>query len=90
MGVKGLGYTPRRSWLMHCAARQNFASCIPDGLILIFKWLNLSDRPVALRSTQPLAETSTRCIFWGVKSAGACGWQPCKLHVPILSYIFEP
>jgi len=89
MGVKGLGYTPRRSLLKHCAGSQKFASCIPDGPILIFKWLNFSDRLVALRSTQPLTQISTRVIFWGVKQAGACGWQPCQLHVQVLPKFFE-
>jgi hypothetical protein len=31
---------------------------------------------VALESTQPLTETSTRNISWGVNVAGAYGWQP--------------
>jgi hypothetical protein len=47
------------------------AGCIPDGAILIFQWLNPSDRPMVLLSTQPLAEISTRVMFWGVKTTGA-------------------
>jgi len=31
---------------------------------------------MALGSTQPLTEMSTRSISWGVKAAGAWGWQP--------------
>jgi hypothetical protein len=38
---------------------------------------------MALVSTQPLTEMSTRNISWGVKAAGAYGWQPttfmCRL-----------
>jgi hypothetical protein len=34
--------------------------------------------------TQPLTEMSTRNISWGVKVAGAQGWQPYHLHVPIV------
>ena len=35
-------------------------------------------------STQPLTEMSTRNISWVVKAAGALGWQPYHLHVPIV------
>jgi hypothetical protein len=48
-----------------------FASSIPDGVIGIFQWHNPSDRTMALGSTQPLTEMSTRCISWGVKAVGA-------------------
>jgi len=37
---------------------------------------------VAMGSTQPLTGMSTRNISWGVKAAGAYGWQPYHLHVP--------
>ena len=36
----------------------------------IFQWHNPSGRTVALGSTQPLAEMSTRCISWG--KGGLC------------------
>ena len=45
---------------------------------------NRSGRTMALGSTQPLTEMSTRNISWGVKVAGALGWQPYHLHVPIV------
>jgi hypothetical protein len=32
---------------------------------------------------QPLTEMSTRYISWGVEVAGALGWQPYHLHLPI-------
>jgi hypothetical protein len=48
-----------------------FAFSIPDCIIGIFHWHNLSGRTVALGSTQPLTEMSTRNISWGVKAAGA-------------------
>ena len=53
-----------------------------DGVIGIFRWHNPSGRTMALGSTQPLTEMSTGNISWGVKAAGAYGWQPCHLHVP--------
>jgi hypothetical protein len=36
---------------------------------------------MALGSTHPLTEMSTRNISWGVKAAGALGWQLYHLHV---------
>jgi len=39
---------------------------------------------MALGLTQPLAKMSTRNISWGVKAAGAYGWQPYHLHVSIV------
>jgi hypothetical protein len=38
---------------------------------------------MALGSPQPLTEISTRCISWGVKAAGAQGWQPYHNPVPL-------
>ena len=81
VGVRG----PRwRSWLRHCATSQKVAGSFPDGVIGIFHWHNPSGRTVALGSTQPLTEMSTRNISWGVKTAGAYDWQPYHFHVPIV------
>jgi hypothetical protein len=44
---------------------------IPDGVIRIFHWHNPFGRTMALGSTQPLTEMSTRNISWGIKAAGA-------------------
>jgi hypothetical protein len=41
-----------------------------------FHWHNPVGRTMALGSTQPLTEMSTRNISWGVRVAGAYGWQP--------------
>jgi len=38
---------------------------------------------MALGSTRPLREMSTRNISWEVKVAGAWGLQPYHFHVPI-------
>ena len=54
-----------RSWLKHCATCRKFAGSIPDGVIGILHWHNPSGRTIALGSTQPLTETSTRNISWG-------------------------
>jgi hypothetical protein len=71
-----------RSWLRHCATSWKVAGLIPDSVIGIFHWHNPSGCTMALRSTQPLTEMSTRNIPWGVKAASVQGWQPYHLHVP--------
>jgi hypothetical protein len=53
-----------RRWLTHCGTSQKVAGSIPDGVTGIFQWLNPSGRIVALGSTQPLAEMSTRNPSW--------------------------
>jgi len=73
-----------RSWLRHCATSRKFAGSVPDVVIGIFHCHNPSGCTMALGLTQPLTEMSTRNISWGVKAAGAKGWQPYHLHVPII------
>jgi hypothetical protein len=50
---------------------RKFAGSIPESVIGIFHWHNTSGRTMALGSTEPLKEMSTRNISWGVKAAGA-------------------
>jgi hypothetical protein len=52
-------------WFRYCATNRKVAGSIPDGIIGIFHWHNPSDRTMALGSTQPLTEMSTRGISWG-------------------------
>ena len=52
-------------WLRCCATNRKVAGSIPDGVIGIFHWHNTPDRIMALESTQPLTEMSTRRISWG-------------------------
>jgi hypothetical protein len=66
-----LGGTRWRSWLRHRATSRKIAGSIPEGVIGIFHWHNPSGRNMALGSTQPLTEMSTRNISLGVKAAGA-------------------
>ena len=54
-----------RTWLRHYAKNRQVAGSIPDGVIGIFQWYNPSGRTMALGSTQPPVEMSTRCISWG-------------------------
>ena len=65
------GGTAVVQWLRCCATNRKVAGSIPEGVIGIFHWHNPSDRTMALGSTQPLTEMSTRSISWGVKAAGA-------------------
>jgi len=55
-----------RSWFRHCATSRKVAGSIPGGVIGVFHKHNRSGRTMALVSTQPLTEMSTRNIFWGV------------------------
>ena len=52
-------------WLRRCASNRKVAGSIPDGVIGILHWHNPSDRTMALGSTEPLTEMSTRSISWG-------------------------
>ena len=52
-------------WLRCCATNRTVAGSIPDDVIGIFYLHNPSDRTMALESTQPLTEMSTRSISWG-------------------------
>jgi len=52
-------------WLRCCGTNRKVAGSIPGGFFGIFHWHNPSDRTMALGSTQPLSEMSTRSISWG-------------------------
>jgi hypothetical protein len=52
-------------WLRYCATNRKVAGSIPDCVVGIFHWHNPSYRTMALGSTQPLTEMSTRSISWG-------------------------
>jgi hypothetical protein len=54
------------------------------------QWLNPSGRTMALGSTHPLTDMSTRGISWGIKAAGAYGWQLCHLRVPTVWKFWKP
>ena len=58
-------------WLRCCATNQKVADSIPASVSGFFIDINPSDRTMALGSTQPLTEMSTRSVSWGVKAAGA-------------------
>jgi hypothetical protein len=70
---------------MHCI--NNFLVCLLN--VYMFQWLHPSGRIVTPRSTQPLFLISTRNLPWGVKAAGAQGWQPYHFHVPTVYKFWE-
>jgi hypothetical protein len=49
----------------HCTSNRKVAGSIPNGVIGIFHWHNTSGRTMALGSTQPLTDMSTRNISLG-------------------------
>ena len=55
---------------MHYATNRQVAGSIPGG-VEFFQWHNPSGSTMALGSTQPLTEMSTRFFFLGVKATGA-------------------
>jgi len=61
----GGGGTAVAQCLRRCATNRKVAGSIQAGFIEIFHWHNHSDRTMALGSTQPLTEMSTRSTFWG-------------------------
>jgi hypothetical protein len=60
-----------RSWLRNSAISRKFAGSIPYCVTGIYQMRDPFGRTVALWSTQPLTEMSTRNIHWGVKATGA-------------------
>jgi hypothetical protein len=62
--VRSIGPLMVAQWLRYCATNRKVAGSIPDGITGIFHWHNPSDRTMALGSTQPITEMSTRSISW--------------------------
>jgi len=59
------GGTMAAQWLRCCATNWKVAGSIPDGVSGFFIDINTSDSTMAVGSTQPLTEMSTRSISWG-------------------------
>jgi hypothetical protein len=79
-----LGGTAVAQWLRYCATNRKVAGSIPDGDIAFFIDVNPSDRTMAVGSTQPLTEMSTRSISWGwmrpVRKADNLTTILCRCH----------
>jgi hypothetical protein len=56
---------PSHSCLRHCFTSRKFGGSIPDYVFGICYWLNPSGRTIALGSSQPVTEISTRNISGG-------------------------
>jgi hypothetical protein len=61
-----------RSWLRQCTTSRTVEGSIADGVVGIFHRYNPSGRTVAVGSTQPLTEMSTRTISWGGGKGRQC------------------
>ena len=88
-----LSYKTRwRSWLRHCTTSRKVAGSIADGVIGIFHWHNPSGRTMALGSTQPLTEMSTRnisfmCRFpWNL--GASTSWNTQGLTKPVQGLLY--
>ena len=62
-------------WLRCCATNRKVAVSIPDGVIGIFHWHNPSNSASHRNEYQE--------NFLGVNAAGAYGWRPYHLPVPL-------
>jgi hypothetical protein len=69
----------------HSVTNWKYMGLILDGVTGIFHWYNTSGCSMALESTQPLTEMSTRNIYGEEKAASAYGWQP--YHLPVLTVV---
>jgi len=58
-------YVHLYQWLRCCATNRKIAGSIPASVSGYLLTQNSSDRAIALGSTQPLTEMSTRSISWG-------------------------
>jgi hypothetical protein len=72
-GIFDINLFDWRSWLRHCTTSQKVAGSIPDGVRGIYHWHNPFCRTMAVGSTQPLTEMSTRNISWGGGGGGVRG-----------------
>jgi hypothetical protein len=63
---------------------------IPDGVTGIFHLRNPSGRTMALESTQPLTEMSTRNISWGSKGGRCVGLTTLPHSCADCLEIWEP
>jgi hypothetical protein len=65
----------QRSWFRFYATNRKVTGSIPNDIIESFSWPNSFSRTMALESTQPVTEMSTRSLPGGKVAVGAYGWQ---------------
>jgi hypothetical protein len=71
------------NWLRHYATSQKVAGSIPNEVIGFFIWPNSSSRTMALESTQPLTEMSTRNLPGGEGQLVHTADNPTAIYEPI-------
>ena len=77
--IKPLG-TAVAQWLRCCAINRKVAGSIPYGFIGIFRWHIPSDGPEVDSASK---RNDYQENFLGVNAAGAWGWQPYHISVPL-------
>ena len=70
-------------WLRCCATNRKVAGSIPDGVIGIFHWHNPPDRFYGPGVDSASNRNEYQENFLGVNAAGAHGWKPYHLPVPL-------
>ena len=97
-----LWVTRWRSWFRHCATSRKVAGSSSDFVIGIFHWHNPSGRTMALESTQPPTEMSTRNISWVITAdnlttfmcrlswnlRASTSWNPQGLSRPVKGLLY--
>jgi hypothetical protein len=81
--------TRYRSWLRHYATSRKVAGSITD-VTEFFSWPNPSSRTMALRSTQPLTEMSTRNLPGGKARPARKAEKLTAICEPIFYKMWEP
>jgi hypothetical protein len=84
------GGTHWHSWSRHYATSRKITGWNPDEVIAFFNWRNPSSRTMALGSTQPLTEMSTRNLFWGIGRPARKADNLTAICQPILLKMWEP
>jgi hypothetical protein len=77
------------SWLRHCATSRKVAGSILD-VIGFFSWPNPSSRTMAMESTQPLTEMSTRNFPGGKGSPARKADNLTAICEPIVQKMWKP
>ena len=70
-------------WLRCCATNRKVAGSIPDGVIGIFHWHKSSRSHYGPGVDSASNRNDYQENFLGVNAAGAYGWQPYHLPVPL-------
>jgi hypothetical protein len=80
----------KQVWLSHCVKIRKVASSISDEVIEFFTWPSLSTRTMALGSTQPLREMSTRNLPAGKVRSACKAKNLTAIYEPIVYKMCKP